>query len=440
MKDLFFSLADHAFKQLRGNEVMLANFAGEVSDFIRFNHGRVRQPMTVRQARLELSLIEGARRDIRRLALTGDPAEDRAAVTAALTAMRVELPSLPEDPYLLYSMEATTSNRESAGTMPAGAEAIEAVTEAAAGLDLVGIFSSGPIRRGFASSLGARHWHAVDAFLFDWSLYYSTDKAVKASWAGSNFDRAELARRVDATREQLRYLALPARTIEPGEYRTYLSPAALDELLGMLNWDGVSAKAQRTRNSCLQRLVDGEATLSSLVTLAEDTAGGLAPAFDECGFTKPAAVPIVIEGKHAGSMVCPRTAKEYGVAANGASDDEGMASMALAGGTLNATDALAALDTGLAVGNLHYVNFSDRTNGRVTGLTRFATFWVEHGKIVAPVNVMRWDDTLFRMLGTQLEALTDTPEWILNNLTYEQRSVQTSRVPGALLKGMAFTL
>jgi hypothetical protein len=65
---------------------------------------------------------------------------------------------------------------------------------------------------------------------------------------------------------------------------------------------------------------------------------------------------------------------------------------------------------------------------------------VEKGKIVAPVNVMRWDDTLFRMLGTHLEALTDSPEWILNNLTYEQRSVQTSRVPGALLKGMAFTL
>ena len=53
---------------------------------------------------------------------------------------------------------------------------------------------------------------------------------------------------------------------------------------------------------------------------------------------------------------------------------------------------------------------------------------------------MRWDDTLYRMLGTQLEALTREPEWILNNGTYGGRSVQTSRVPGALLAGMAFTL
>lgn len=440
MKDLFFSLAEHAFKQLRGSEVLLANFAGEVSDFIRFNHARVRQPMTVRQAVIELSLIDGARRDIRSLTLCGESNEDRATVTAAVNAMRTDLPSLPEDPYLLYCTEANSSNRESTGALPAAAEAIEAITTQAAGVDLVGILSSGPIMRGFASSLGARHWHAVDAFLFDWSLYHATDKAVKASWAGTTFDRAELARRIDAGRETLKYLALPTRTIEPGEYRAYLTPAAFDELLWMLNWDGVSAKAQRTKTSCLQRLVDGEATLSTRMSLTEDTAGGLAPAFDSSGFTKPARVDIVTDGRHAGSMICPRTAKEYGLAANGAGDDEGMASMALAGGTLPESDALAALGTGIAVGNLHYVNFSDRANGRVTGLTRFASFWVEKGKIVAPLNVMRWDDSLFRMIGTQLEALTEKPEWILNNSTYDHRSVQTSRVPGALLAGMAFTL
>lgn len=440
MKDLFFSLADHAFRQLRGNEVMLANFAGEVSDFIRFNHARVRQPMTVRQATLELSLIDGARRDNRSLALCGESNEDRATVAAAVSAMRADLPSLPEDPYLLYSTEANSSNRESVGALPTAAEAIEAIAAQAAGVDLVGILCSGPIMRGFASSPGARHWHAVDAFLFDWSLYHATDKAVKASWAGSTFDRAELARRIDAGRETLKYVALPTRTIEPGEYRTYLAPAALNELLWMLNWDGVSAKAQRTKNSCLQRLVDGGAALSARISFIEDTANGLAPAFDNSGFTRPARVDIVTAGRHAGSMICARTAKEYGLDANGADDNEGMASMALAGGALAESDALAALDTGIAVGNLHYLNLSDRANGRVTGLTRFATFWVEKGRIVAPLNVMRWDDTLYRMLGTQLEALTEKTEWMLDSNTYGQRSVHTSRVPGALLSGMAFTL
>ena len=46
----------------------------------------------------------------------------------------------------------------------------------------------------------------------------------------------------------------------------------------------------------------------------------------------------------------------------------------------------------------------------------------------------------YRMLGDKLIDLTQTPQWILSSSTYEERSVQTVRVPGSLLSGMAFTL
>ncbi|MEW5879180.1 MAG: metallopeptidase TldD-related protein [Pseudomonadota bacterium] len=440
MKQLFLELADHAIAQLRGDEVLLANFAGEETDFVRFNRAQVRQPMSVRQAQLTLSLIESGRRNNVTLTLSGDPSQDRARVTDAIGALRSELDVLPADPYLLYSTASTVSNREDRGRLPSPAEAIEQITAAARGTDLVGLLASGPIYRGFASSIGSRHWHAVDAVLFDWSLYHEADKAVKCAWATSRWDTAELARRIDEGRAQLAHLARPARTIEPGEYRVYLAPAAVDELTQMLNWGGVSAKAQRTKQSCLQKLVDGEATLSPLATVREDTAGGLAPAFDEAGFTRPQSVTLIEQGRHAGSLVSPRTAKEYGIATNGAGEDEAMQSMAMDGGLLPEAHALSALDTGLAIGNLHYLNFSDRPGGRVTGLTRFATFWVEKGQIVAPVNVMRFDDTLYRMLGSHLEALTREPQWTMDTRTYGARSVQTSRVPGALLTRMAFTL
>lgn len=440
MKDQFFALAEHAIAQLKAREVLLANFAGEVTDFVRFNQARVRQPLTVRQAVLSLSLIDGARRDNLALTLTGDVAQDRAAVSEAVTTLRRELASLPEDPYLLYCTEAATSTRETAGALPAPAEAIDAVMAAAGSADLVGILASGPVCRGFASSLGARHWHAVDAFLLDWSLYHSTDKAVKSAWAGSQWNRAELQQRMDAAREQLAHLSQPPRTLAPGEVRAYLSPAAVDELMAMLSWGGVSDKAQRTKQSCIQRLADGEAQLSPQITLREDAGGGLAPAFDGAGFTRPTQVTLVEGGRHAGSLVSPRTAREYGVEANGAEDDEGLQSLAMAPGALPEAEVLAALDTGLFIGNLHYLNFSDRAGGRITGLTRFATFWVERGRIVAPVNVMRFDDTLYRVLGPHLEALTDTPQWMMDSGTYGQRSVRTSRVTGALLSKFALTL
>ncbi|MDH5208306.1 MAG: metallopeptidase TldD-related protein [Burkholderiaceae bacterium] len=440
MKDLFFALADRAFSALQPNEVALLNFSGEVTDFVRFNHAQVRQPMTVRQARLSMALIEGRRRNQITLALSGTPEQDGPRLDDALLALRAELPTLPEDPYLLYSTAANRSERIDRGALPSALQTTEDIVETARGTDLVGVLGSGPIMRGFASSLGARHWHEVDAFLFDWSLYHAGDKAVKCAWSGNTWDRAELERRIAAARDQLTHLSATARTLEPGEYRAYLAPAALDELLWMLNWGGVSEKAQRTKQSCIQKLADGQATLSPMIRLTEDTAGGMAPGFDEAGFSKPARVELVNVGRLSGSMVSPRTGAEYGIETNGADEDESMSAMALAPGALPESEALAALDRGLYIGNLHYLNFSDRANGRVTGMTRFATFWVEGGRIAAPANVMRWDDSLYRMLGSNLEALTDAPQWILNNGTYGQRSVQTSRVPGALLRKMAFTL
>lgn len=440
MKELFFELAAHAIGQLRGEQVLLANFAGETSDFVRFNRARVRQPMTVAQAYLSLTLIEGRRRATFRLALARDPRADRAAVSEAVHALQAELPTLPEDPYLLYASEVHDTDRKAAGRLPEPAEALETIVGAAGDSDLVGIFASGRIARGFANSLGQRNWHEVDCFNFEWSLYHAGDKAVKSAYAGEHWDGAEAARRIEATRGQLAYMARPPKRIEPGSYRAYLAPAAVDELLWMLNWGGVSAKAQRTKQSALQRLVDGEARLSSKFSLRENTAAGLAPAFDEAGFVKPARVELIAGGLHAGALVSPRTAREYGVAANGANDDEAMSSLDVDGGDLPAAEALTALDTGAYIGNLWYLNYSDRPNGRITGLTRFGTFWVEAGRIVAPLAVMRFDDTLYRMLGDNLIDLTREREWILNSGTYEQRSVETSRVPGALLAALTFTL
>jgi predicted Zn-dependent protease len=214
----------------------------------------------------------------------------------------------------------------------------------------------------------------------------------------------------------------------------------MDELLWMLNWGGVSAKAQRTRQSTIQDLVEGRAALSEQVSLREDLAGGLAPAFDDVGFTRPQAVELIRHGRHAGSLVSPRTAQEYGIDSNGATDDEAMQAMALAPGPLPREQALRALDTGVYVSNLHYLNWSDRAAARITGMTRFATYWVERGEIVAPLAVMRFDDSLYRLLGAELEALDDEADWILNNGTYGGRAIETSRVPGALLRQLRLTL
>ena len=158
------------------------------------------------------------------------------------------------------------------------------------------------------------------------------------------------------------------------------------------------------------------------------------------GFTRPDVVPLVREGLLVGSLVSPRTAKEYSLPTNGANAAEMPESLDMAGGALSASDALSALDTGLYIGNLWYLNFSDRPACRMTGMTRFASFWVEHGKIVAPVNVMRFDDSLFRLLGDRLVGLTSERELVVDANSYRSRNVGSMRLPGAVVSEMAFTL
>ncbi|MEM8305982.1 metallopeptidase TldD-related protein, partial [Morganella morganii] len=81
-----------------------------------------------------------------------------------------------------------------------------------------------------------------------------------------------------------------------------------------------------------------------------------------------------------------RSAREYGLVANGAGANEAPTALDMAGGSLEQARILEALDTGLYIGNLWYLNYSDMPAARLTGMTRFATFWVENGQIRAPVS------------------------------------------------------
>jgi predicted Zn-dependent protease len=73
-------------------------------------------------------------------------------------------------------------------------------------------------------------------------------------------------------------------------------------------------------------------------------------------------------------------------------------------------------------------------------MTRFACFWVENGEIMAPVDVMRFDDSVYDLLGTNLLGLTGDRELILDSSSYGQRSNRSIELPGALVKELRLTL
>jgi predicted Zn-dependent protease len=109
-------------------------------------------------------------------------------------------------------------------------------------------------------------------------------------------------------------------------------------------------------------------------------------------------------------------------------------------GNLAASEIFKALDTGLFLSNLHYLNWSDRPTARITGMTRYACFWVANGEIVAPIENLRFDESLYRCLGEKLVDLTDSQEFLPEVGTYERRSLGGTWTPGLLVDDFTYTL
>jgi predicted Zn-dependent protease len=151
-------------------------------------------------------------------------------------------------------------------------------------------------------------------------------------------------------------------------------------------------------------------------------------------------VELVGGGVLAGTLVSPRSAVEYGVPTNGASAAEAPESLDMAPGDLAEPDVLGRLEKGIWIGNVWYLNYSDRAACRTTGMTRFATFWVENGEIAQPLNVMRFDETIYRVLGGNLLSLTREREMIVEAATYFARQLGSAHVPGALVEDFRLTL
>jgi predicted Zn-dependent protease len=439
-REYFEVLADAVCGEARAGERSSVLLKAEASDFIRFNRAAVRQANQVQQAHATVALTQGQRRAEGRVALSGQREADLALVRAELASLRGLLPELSDDPWLLLPDIPVRSERHDRGTLPGAAQVVASVTEAARGLDFVGFHASGPMVRAFADSLGTRHWHHVENFHTDWCLYHEADKAVKASYAGSQWNDAAFAARVAEGARRLTLLTRPPKALQPGAYRAWFAPAAMAELLGTLGWGGFGLKSRRTGTSTLMRLAHRDAVLSPQFHLVEHTAMGSAPGFTAEGFGRPAQVSLIERGLATGTLNSARSAREYGVEANGANAMEMPEALSLQPGTIADADAMKALGTGLWVSNLWYLNYSDRQACRMTGMTRFACLWVENGEPVAPLGVMRFDDSFLRMFGEGLVGLGDQAEFIPDNGTYQERQLGSLSTPGALIDGWRLTL
>lgn len=438
MENFFRELSEILCADVAAGEVLLLNYQGEESDFVRLNYNKIRQAGRVHQQLLRLDLINNSRQTSALMPLTGNLNDDLGRAQSMLNRLREQLSLLPEDPHLNYATEVHNTVHHGANNIPAPDDAVEKLITAAQDLDLVGVWASGEMSHGFANSLGQFNWHSAYSFNLDWSIYREGDKAVKQNYAGLTWDKNYLTRKIAHGREALELLGHKPKTLEPGKYRVYLTPSALRELMEMVSWGGFGLKSHRTAQTPLLRMVREDATLNQDVTIGENHAIGLTPRFTRAGFIKPDRVELITEGTYRDCLANRRSAKEYNMAVN--CGIEHPQSLEINSGKLHHNDIYNALDTGLYISNLWYCNFSDRNHCRITGMTRFACLWVEQGRPASPANVMRFDESIYHILGDRLEGLTHEQQHILDTSSYQWRSNASVHLPGALVNDFTFTL
>jgi predicted Zn-dependent protease len=435
----FTQLCDRLLNVLGTNEHLSIDLSGEQSHFMRLNGGKVRQSGTVVDAKLTLRLSHDQRTATLTFPFTGRLETDSAIALEALHDLRQELPQLVVDPYLVLPQNYGSSHDVHLGQLLPPTAVANALLPLIQEVDFTGIYAAGPILRANANSAGQRHWFATETYFLDYSMIAPSEKAVKATLAGQIWNEDEFQAQIDLSKAQLELLDYPKQTVMPGRYRTYLAPTAIAEILTMFSWGAVSESSLRQGGSALAKLREGK-TLSPQFFLRENFSRGIVPRFNSLGEVAPEEVLLIVEGQLVNTLVNARTAKEYSVLSNAANSSESLRAPEIAPGTLSTEQILQQLDTGLYLSNLHYLNWSDRPGGRITGMTRYACFWVEDGEIVAPIQDLRFDDSLYAFLGENLEAVTDFQAFVAEVDTYEARSLGGCLVPGMLIRDFTFTL
>jgi predicted Zn-dependent protease len=431
--------------ELAGDEALSLEFSGEQSTFLRFNHAQVRQIGEVTSARIDFRYCRNGRTLSSMFEATGDADIDAGRAATALGAARREAALLPEDPYQTLPVATGESREEFGGSLPAADRLVEEVLAPGAeltalGADFVGLHAQGPVCRGAANHLGARHWFATETFAVDYSAWLANGKAIKASYGGRHWDGEAYRRGVAAEAPRLEALGRAEKRLEPGEYRVWIGPQALAEFMAFFSWHGLSERGLREGESAWLALREGRRHLSPQFQLTQDFTLGVEPRFNELGEVAPERLVLIEDGRLANTLVSARTALQYGTAGNAAPEWEGLRSPAVGEGALDEERALELLGTGLFVANLHYLNWSDFDSARVTGMTRFACFWVEGGEIVAPIKDMRFDESLYHLWGDKLVGASRQRSLVVETGSYYRRALSGALLPAMLVNGFTFTL
>lgn len=438
-KKYFSDLLSKFSESIDANEEAVFTLRSEQNTFVRFNHSKVRQNTSLDQHIIMCKFQKNKRVVEFGFQLVIDLTTDLNKFLCFLNDSRIQMSKMDASSDYTPINSVLKSESIKKINRPPDEQIIPWICDQFKNVDMVGFWCSGPVVEISANHLGQYHYFESDFFFFDYSIY-SGPRAVKSLYSSELWSEVNFKNNINQSIQKLALLKKDLKTLNKGSYRCYLEPAAVDEILSTLNWGGFSQAQYKQGLSPLKKLIDKDCALSGKISLTENLTLGLAPNFNSIGEVVSEPLSIIKNGQINNLMTSTATALEYGIESNYAESSEFIKSLDLAPGTLSIKDVLEQLDTGIYLSNLHYINWSDRSNARLTGMTRFACYWVENGEIQGPIQDMRFDDSIYNLLGKNLIDLTIERELMVKTGTYFTRTLGATLAPGLLVDDMNFTL
>ena len=440
MENKFKNISRTIYSQLKKDELLTLSFTGEESQFIRLNNAKIRQTGLVNDADIHMKMIANGTTCTGSFTLSGNDYIDTKRAKLEIDRMRLESTQILKDPYLIKPGGSGSSREIKKSNGLSFNDAVDAILPAIQGVDFVGILSNGKMYRGNSNSLGQEHWFETESFSLDYSLVAANHQMVKGTFAGTDWDQNEYEHYLAQSKKKLELMELSPVKLETGNYKTWFEPAAVSDFLSMFSWNGISEASIQQGCSGFGKMRNDDVRLSSKFSISEDFSSGLVPKFNSDGEVSSNELKIISSGKLKNTLISSRTANEYNRTSNFAEAGEYLRSPFMKPGALDQSDVLKEIDKGLYLSNIHYLNWSDNPNGRITGLTRYACFWVENGEIVGPINTMRFDDSFYNYFGDNLLQVGNKTEFIPNTSTYGNREIGGTTCPGILADSFALTL
>jgi predicted Zn-dependent protease len=428
-------IAERALALASGDEAEVV-VSTEQSGFARYAGSEVHQPTLIRNAGVQLRLLQDGRAGLATTNRTDDEGLAELARRAAeVLAGASENPDLPP-------LAPPASFPEIGGyddeTASLGAEDQARLAAAAIGasgdLDLYGYFTSGVSELAIASTTGLRaSQRTTDATCLALAAGEgASGYAERTAWRAGEIDPAEVAEEAAEKASRTR----GAQEAGPDRYRAVLEPYAIAELLYYFAFDSLNGLALLEERSFFAGRI-GERAFDPKVTLLDDALdpSGLPASFDFEGTPKQR-VTLVEDGVIRGPVWDRATAARAGRESTGhALPAETRAfgpvptAVAMAPGEAESADELAELvGDGIYVTRLHYLSVVSPHEGVITGMTRDGTFRIRDGKVAEPLVNLRFTVSVPELLA-DVPGLTRATQLVNASDFYDDRWAYGYRVP-----------